>query len=63
MNTYTLQEGGKARIKNTAKVVEVKRVSQHGIAVVAFKAGGEFFMLRDRLIPVGSTATASVQAL
>ena len=60
MEIRTIQEGGKARIKNTGQVVDVKRVSKHGIAVIAFRTGGEYFMLHRQLIPVGSAAVAFV---
>ncbi len=60
MQTCKLKEGGKARIKQTGQVVEVRRVSQHGIAVVAFESGGQYFMLHNRLVPVSSAALAYI---
>jgi len=58
MKSVQLQEGGKALIKNTRQVVEVKRVSQHGIAIVAFRTGGEYVMPHNRLVPVTETVLA-----
>jgi len=48
----TLIEGGKARIKHTGQVVELKRVSEHGISVVLFHTGGEYFISNKFLEPV-----------
>ena len=47
-----IQQGAKARVKNTGQVVEVKRVSEHGISVVSFRAGGEYFISNKFLEPV-----------
>jgi len=47
-----LIEGGKARIKHTGQVVELKRVSEHGISVVSFRTGGEYFISNKYLEPV-----------
>lgn len=58
MESLQLREGGKALIKHTGQVVDVKRVSQHGIAVVAFRTGGEYVMLHNRLVPVSETVLA-----
>ena len=49
-----LMEGGKARIKHTGQVVELKRVSEHGISVVSFRSGGEYFISNKYLEPVYS---------
>jgi hypothetical protein len=49
-----LQQGVKARVKNTGQVVEVKRVSEHGISVVSFRTGGEYFISNKFLEPVHS---------
>jgi len=58
MESLQLREGGKALIKHTGQVVDVKRVSQHGIAVVAFRTGGEYVMPHKRLVPVTETVLA-----
>ncbi len=47
-----LIEGGKARIKHTGQVVELRRVSEHGISVVSFRTGGEYFISNKYLEPV-----------
>ena len=47
-----LEQGAKARIKNTGQVVEVKRVSEHGISLVSFRSGGEYFISNKFLEPV-----------
>jgi hypothetical protein len=44
--------GEKARIKHTGQVVELKRVSEHGISVVSFRTGGEYFISNKYLEPV-----------
>ena len=49
-----LRPGAKARIKNTGQVVELKRVSEHGISVVSFRTGGEYFISNKFLEPVHS---------
>lgn len=49
MDTKGLQQGQNARIKSTGQVVEVKRVSDHGISLVRFKTGGEYLLLNERL--------------
>jgi hypothetical protein len=49
-----IQQGAKARVKNTGQVVEVKRVSEHGISVVSFRTGGEYFISNKFLEPVHS---------
>ena len=46
--------GEKARIKHTGQVVELKRVSEHGISVVSFRTGGEYFISNKYLEPVYS---------
>ncbi|PCJ83742.1 MAG: hypothetical protein COA54_14980 [Thiotrichaceae bacterium] len=50
----TLIEGGKARIKHTGQVVELKRVSEYGISIVLFRTGGEYFISNKFLEPVYS---------
>ena len=49
-----LKQGAKARIVHTGQVVELKRVSNHGISVVAFRTGGEYFISNKFLEPVYS---------
>ena len=49
MESKLLQQGKNARIKSTGQVVEVKRVSDHGISLVRFKTGGEYLLLNERL--------------
>lgn len=47
-------EGGKARIKTTGQIVNVKRWSTHGIAVIEFRTGGEYILPVHKLIPIAS---------
>lgn len=47
-----LEQGAKARLKNTGQVVEVKRVGEHGISVVSFRSGGDSFISNKFLEPV-----------
>ena len=47
-----LQQGAKARIKYTDQIVELKRVSSHGISVVSFHTDGEYFISNKFLEPV-----------
>ena len=47
-----LEQGAKARVKHTGQIVELKRVSDHGISVVAFRTGGECFISNKFLEPV-----------
>lgn len=49
MNIKDLQKGKHARIKETGQVVHIKEISDHGIALVKFRTGGEFLLLNDRL--------------
>ena len=49
MEMKNLQQGKNARIKSTGQVVEVKRISDHGISLVRFKTGGEYLLLNERL--------------
>ena len=49
MDIKKLQQGKHARIKETGQVVHVKQVSDHGIAIVKFRTGGQFLLLNDRL--------------
>ena len=50
----TLMQGSKARIKHTGQVVELKRVSEHGISIVSFRTGGDYFISNKFLEPVVS---------
>ena len=52
MATNVLQQGAKARIRNTDQIVELKRVSEHGISVVSFQGGSEHFISNRFLEPV-----------
>ena len=47
-----LIQGAKAKIKHTGQIVNVVRVSDHGISVVSFRTGGEFFMSNKFLEPL-----------
>ena len=47
-----LKQGGKARIKHTGQVVEVRRVSDHGISMVGFRTGGEYLISNRFLEPL-----------
>ncbi len=47
-----LTQGAKARIKHTGQIVDLIRVSDHGISVVAFRTGGEYFISNKFLEPV-----------
>lgn len=49
MNIKNLRKGKHARIKETGQIVHIKQVSDHGIALVKFRTGGEFLLLNDRL--------------
>lgn len=55
MDIKNLEQGKTARIKSTGQVVEVKRVSEHGIALVQFKTGGEYLLLHERLEGINET--------
>ena len=46
-----LKEGAKARIKHTGQIVELKRVSGHGISLVSFRTGSEYFISNTFLEP------------
>lgn len=41
-----------ARIKYTGQIVELKKVSEHGISIIAFRTGGEYFISNKYLEPV-----------
>jgi len=58
MEYKNLQQGKTARIKETGQVVQIKQLSDHGIALVQFRTGGEFLLLNDRLENVD---TAEIQ--
>ena len=47
-----LEQGAKAWISNTGQVVKLKRVSEHGISVVSFQTGGEYFISSKFLEPL-----------
>ncbi len=47
-----LKRGAKARIKHTGQIVELKRVSDHGISVVSFRTGGDYFISNKFLEPI-----------
>jgi len=48
----TLIEGEKAMIKHTGQLVDLKRVSEHGISVVSFRPGGDYLISNIFLEPV-----------
>jgi hypothetical protein len=48
----TFKQGAKVRIKYTGQIVDLKRVSESGISVVSFRAGGECFISNKFLEPV-----------
>ncbi len=48
----TLVQGGIARVKHTGQIVNLKRVSDHGISVVSFRTGGDYFISNKFLEPV-----------
>lgn len=49
MTTKNLQQGENVRIKETGQIVEVKQISDHGVALIRFRTGGEYLVLNDRL--------------
>ncbi|NOQ89593.1 MAG: hypothetical protein GQ549_01460 [Gammaproteobacteria bacterium] len=49
-----LKQGTKARIKHTGQVVNLKRVSDHGISMVSFHTGGDYLISNKFLEPVFS---------
>jgi hypothetical protein len=49
-----LIEGARARVKYTGQIVELKRVSCHGISLVSFRTDGEFFISNKFLVPVST---------
>lgn len=49
MDRKQLQQGAIARIKQTRQVVEIKQISDHGIALIKFKTGGQYILLNDCL--------------
>jgi len=51
-NVETLVQGRKARVKQTGQIVDLIRVSDHGISMVAFRKGGEYFISNMYLEPV-----------
>ncbi len=52
ISVETLRQGAKARIKHTGQIVELKRVSEHGISVVRVCAGSEYFISNRFLEPL-----------
>ena len=46
-----LIQGGKAKIKHTNQVVNLKKVSEHGVSVVSF-SGADYFISNIFLEPV-----------
>jgi hypothetical protein len=52
LNVAALKEGAKVRVKHTGQVVELVRVSEHGISIVAFRTGGEYFISNNFLEPI-----------
>lgn len=52
-----LQKGKSARIKETGQVVYIKQISDHGIALVKFRTGGEFLLLNERLEVIEESIT------
>jgi len=50
--TKELIQGARARIKHTGQIVNLIRVSDHGISVVAFRTGGEYFISNKFLEPL-----------
>lgn len=57
MHKKHLSRGAAARIKQTGQVVEVKQLSDHGVALVKFRTGGQYVLLQDRLEGVDETAS------
>lgn len=49
MQKKYLSQGASARIKQTGQVVEIKQISDHGVALVKFRTGGQYILLQDRL--------------
>lgn len=47
-----LKQGAKARIKHTGQIVVLKHVSHHGISVVSFCSGGDYYISNKFLEPV-----------
>ena len=47
-----LEQGGKAKIIQTGQIVDVLRVSDHGISMVSFRTGGEYLISNRFLEPV-----------
>jgi len=61
MDIKNLQRGQHARIKSTGQVVEVKRISDHGISLVRFKTGGEYLLLNERLEGISTEDDVEIQ--
>lgn len=52
MQTVVLEAGAKARVKHTGQIVDLKRVSHHGISLVSFRTGGDYIISNIYLSPV-----------
>ena len=50
--TSVLTQGKKARVKHTGQIVELKRVSEHGVSMVSFSSGDDCFMSNRYLEPL-----------
>jgi len=55
-NNTELEQGKQARLIRTGQIVNIKQLSQHGMAIVTFRTGGEHFILNKYLEPVGAAA-------
>lgn len=47
-----LIQGAQARVKHTGQIVDLIRVSSHGISVVSYRSGGEYFISNKYLEPI-----------
>ncbi len=47
-----LVKGASVRIKLTGQIAELKSVSAHGISIVSFSTGGDYFISNRFLEPV-----------
>ncbi len=47
-----LKPGAKARLTHTGQIVELKRVSNHGISLVTFRTGGDYLVSNQFLVPL-----------
>lgn len=53
-----LESGGKARHKATGQIVNIKHWSQHGIAVVTYHSGADYYVKHRDLVPIMTTNLA-----